>query len=408
MPQAAVTHEIGHLLGLSHPDEVPSTATGRPGAPGGVNVQLAHNLSSGLFDCLDPWASVAPRDGLVPPANGADTTRESVMRTLTQFNPNVCLFADDLEALSVLYPDCSDAALTTPVCFPTSKYIGIARFFGVTFVPIFVACVCVVLLNYAVQVQQHRKVAKVNAKAYEMELARDDEISTMVTYIVKQREKELRKKYKLVPHRHGGSVAPDDGVGDDHADHLAHKEGRRALRTRDIRRDIEVLKRSQAHRRMSVSSDELTGHAHGHDEGPESMVYAQPPPQQQLNHRLPPPQQWLPRNGPLSLNGAPPPSADGSVNSYGARPPHYGAQFGGAPPPSPYATQPCMPNELAVLPPADNAYPPVPANGYGAPPPPAYTTQPTGGPLHGYATQPGIPNGRQMLPPIGSHKHTGL
>ena len=171
--QAAATHEIGHVLGLSHPDNVadslcthsaacsatpgsnsfheylstgsrwnadqPPPSPPPPLAPPGATIPpyapsvLGANRSD---SCMTPWAGV--RDGVpadCPPCRECldcanccddDGVRPSIMKAFTQHNPRVCLSADDLEALNVLYPDCSHA-ITTPVCYKFEHNIGYVR-----------------------------------------------------------------------------------------------------------------------------------------------------------------------------------------------------------------------------------------------------------------------------------------
>jgi len=146
--EAAVVHEVGHTLGLSHPDSVPATADGPPsGRPGGQNVYLTNGPgASGSydysgFDCNNPWAQVNETVYSTDP-------RPSIMRTLTQHNPEVCLFPDDLEALNVLYPDCAASRITKPVCYRADRFIGLFRLLAWTFVPV----VCTMLFTIGLDV----------------------------------------------------------------------------------------------------------------------------------------------------------------------------------------------------------------------------------------------------------------
>ena len=270
--EAAATHEIGHVLGLSHPDEVAATAPGRPGMPGGENAMLSANLTNG-FDCNNPWASAMAHPG------GNNDTKESIMRTLTQHNPRVCITEDDLEALNVLYPDCSQSMITTPVCYYAPKYIGWARFFGLTFVPILVTCASVIMLNECVRRRSAHKMKKIEDDLMDERMKRDDEVKKMVTHIVAQREKELRREYRRRGRR--GKVQPGDdddvGAGALDAPGLQKPKSRFAmavkkkLEAKDIEQQIEQLKTDRTHDRpplphslssMGASSMELIGHDH--------------------------------------------------------------------------------------------------------------------------------------------------
>ena len=113
--EGAATHEVGHVLGLSHPDYPRE----------GENVwqdQMANGVPMGPGVCEYPWDGV--RVGTPPAARLAELgetleasgVRDSIMEAFTQHNPSVCLTADDLEALNTLYPVCEGAISTSPVC----------------------------------------------------------------------------------------------------------------------------------------------------------------------------------------------------------------------------------------------------------------------------------------------------
>ena len=107
--EAAATHEVGHVLGLWHPDD-----TGL-----GANAVRNSGGVAATGGCEHPW------DGVSEAAAGAGL-QPSIMEALTQNNPMVCLAQDDLDALNVLYPECTHA-LSTPVCLKAQHYIGWVR-----------------------------------------------------------------------------------------------------------------------------------------------------------------------------------------------------------------------------------------------------------------------------------------
>ena len=145
--EAAAMHEIGHVLGLSHPDEFVGMTEppGRPGAPIGQNVALTGSIAG--LNCEAPWESVAALDY-------TSESRSSIMKALTQHNPRICLAPDDLEALNVLYPDCSPSRITIPVCWYPQRFTGVARFLAWTLVPIFFVMVFVISVNECVRMRQ--------------------------------------------------------------------------------------------------------------------------------------------------------------------------------------------------------------------------------------------------------------
>jgi len=143
--EAAATHEIGHLLGLGHPDlaglEVRSGFGGGSSAAGSAAGSGASNVYTAFF--ATPSAGAASRypnastsltlwdtvtAGLPPDAtiNRATGQRQSIMDSFTAHNPHVCLSADDVEGLNTLYP-VSSGAVVDPLCLKSPLYIGFIR-----------------------------------------------------------------------------------------------------------------------------------------------------------------------------------------------------------------------------------------------------------------------------------------
>jgi hypothetical protein len=127
--EAAILHEAGHFLGLSHPDYVPnnlvadvSTYNPAPNPSNTYQEELANGVrlyESGSCSVLSLWEGT--REGTPPNVSteavstpgvhwGSQRVRNSVMEAFTQHNPSPCLYDDDVEALNVLYPDCSPAS----------------------------------------------------------------------------------------------------------------------------------------------------------------------------------------------------------------------------------------------------------------------------------------------------------
>jgi hypothetical protein len=91
-------HEIGHILGLNHPDKM-STVAGYPVGNNSYHAYLASNDGMEPFSkpgfpadvCSNPWAHV--RSGVWPGAKDIDAAsglRSSVMLSFTAQNPKAC------------------------------------------------------------------------------------------------------------------------------------------------------------------------------------------------------------------------------------------------------------------------------------------------------------------------------
>lgn len=150
VPGRRVSLQVGHVLGLSHPDSVATSLDKSVSGPAGQNVYASNLLNGKRMStdngCMRPWdsvvAGVPPNDPSVPEGG----VRPSIMKALTQHNPRVCLSEDDLEALNTLYPDC-ETAITLPVCFKTDHNIGWVRFFVWSVCPVVLMLLMLVCLN---------------------------------------------------------------------------------------------------------------------------------------------------------------------------------------------------------------------------------------------------------------------
>jgi hypothetical protein len=116
--EAAAVQGIGHILGLNHPDHGNSTGSNAhthsalTASNNGMRPYDSKGFPSDI--CQNPWKHVV--DGAYNQSDdlNADTNvRESVMYTLTEHNPKVCLTSDDMEAIYTIYPLCNGRALPT-------------------------------------------------------------------------------------------------------------------------------------------------------------------------------------------------------------------------------------------------------------------------------------------------------
>jgi len=168
--EGAAVHEIGHALGLGHPntarEEVDQTFFNIFGTKGDnvYNSRLAAGLGYTGATCLDPWLDVfnnTPADALIDSVGcnrgyndetitGCVGIRDSVMEAFTQNNPSVCLAPDDLEGIQTLYPDCA-MSVTTPVCYRVNLNLGFVRISVFVLVPTLIALGCVILMQAMIQ-----------------------------------------------------------------------------------------------------------------------------------------------------------------------------------------------------------------------------------------------------------------
>jgi len=129
--EAAASHEVGHALGLYHPDQA---------APKGTNLRLSldESLANSRTDpstgalatsvvpgavgsswsCLSPWANAA--------VDNDTEVLDSLMKAFTQAPPGVCVRQDDLDGLNTLYPPCENA-VSSPQCWKSEQYLGLVR-----------------------------------------------------------------------------------------------------------------------------------------------------------------------------------------------------------------------------------------------------------------------------------------
>lgn len=178
--QATATHEIGHFLGLGHPDNIPDNwvKDAYAGPKAGVNsyhedLAKSKRPTPGVT-CLSMWDKVKAG---VPPGAAVDPTlaaqgiqvRNAQMEAYTQKdNPDTCLKEDDLEALNVLYPDCGEAVLISNVCDKVHLNLGRVRLMIYVLTPGLVGLVAVVCCSSCFHRWQRRKTERLERKKSEL------------------------------------------------------------------------------------------------------------------------------------------------------------------------------------------------------------------------------------------------
>ena len=164
--EAAMLHEIGHFLGLGHPDNVPSEVLENANLYNpSVNDTAATLLSYHTIvaaggaltsaNCGNVWRSVVggvPEDSdeLEHSETYGYNFRGSVMEAFTQHNPRPCLTKDDVEAISVLYPDCLNATSRqggVVTCHIMNHNIGLVRVTVYVVFPLLFAFIFIVLFS---------------------------------------------------------------------------------------------------------------------------------------------------------------------------------------------------------------------------------------------------------------------
>jgi hypothetical protein len=181
---AAATHEIGHVLGLTHPDSEASRGTNywyvrdpyRAAVAAGSPYGTSPSLADMRINCTHPWQSVAlwPNSSALREqhiSQGVPAAREArdfatwaqsgrgicasevrtpswqtIMATFTFNNPHTCIFQDDLDALNVLYPVCADA-VQRPQCDQSRTFLGLVRLAAYVGLPVLVALLSMILVH---------------------------------------------------------------------------------------------------------------------------------------------------------------------------------------------------------------------------------------------------------------------
>lgn len=156
--EAAAAHQIGHLLGLAHPN-MPAGAQLEPEY---ASSAAAHNLSANYYNgllagggvmnasnCLHVWDEVRAGvpEGVVYEERGG---RTSMMERFTgaHLPTGACLRQDDYEALLTLYPVCATHGVpTAPVCNNAPLNLGLLAVLTAVSAPFLLAIVTAAVLK---------------------------------------------------------------------------------------------------------------------------------------------------------------------------------------------------------------------------------------------------------------------
>ena len=134
-----LAHEIGHLLGFHHPDQLAS-----------MNLRATSPMDAST--CHNPLAHVE----LSTPVEGADT----LMNSVAAHRPTTCLTADDLEGLNFLYPACGESVAREPVCTKPARLTGWLRLLTAVMVPYSLVTLLVMSAQNIVRWCQRKHVQK--------------------------------------------------------------------------------------------------------------------------------------------------------------------------------------------------------------------------------------------------------
>jgi len=142
--QSAAVHEIGHVLGLGHPNTAEKevcTSYGYCNALPGENVYNAAlngkdadgnwvSVRMNEATCQFPWDDVRPFDSAADMGWGVhpvSDVRHAQMHAFTNAYQQACISHDDLEAINTIYPTCK-YAISEPICVPLPGFgLGVAR-----------------------------------------------------------------------------------------------------------------------------------------------------------------------------------------------------------------------------------------------------------------------------------------
>jgi len=148
--EGTAAHEIGHVLGFTHPDVYPqyNRVAERPFSPQACCARSSYpEGDGGEFSWMDKLSCGEGGSGTTKGAVRFDSTdpgiNETLMYHLTTFKSRVCLTTNDLAGLLFHYPVCRDELIHTgePVCVKSRRNIGYLRLLEAVGPPFFIASI---------------------------------------------------------------------------------------------------------------------------------------------------------------------------------------------------------------------------------------------------------------------------
>lgn len=124
--EAAVAHEVGHVLGFGHPDDIPE-----------INLVAGNDCAVSNATCTAPFQCAAYQNYV--------ESDKSIMHSLTRHAPVACLAQADLDGLHFLYPLCDELLPQTVACVKSRRLTGWIRLALVAGVPFFLAVLLIML-----------------------------------------------------------------------------------------------------------------------------------------------------------------------------------------------------------------------------------------------------------------------
>jgi hypothetical protein len=250
--EAAAVHEIGHILGFNHPDQV-GTIDGYPEGCSSHNAKLASMdgsvpyLAPGQPEdlCMNPWKysvcgpwQEAIDAGEVDPDTGV---RNSIMEAFTEHNPQTCLLPDDIESLNVMYPICTGRDMSYDTverwnCGKSDLNIGWVRvlvYIGVPVALMFMGLTMTLSCLKHHEERKHKKMedhmaqTKVEAKKAKKEAAKQERRATVMAEALEEQ------------------VRTEDARVEERAQQLAAEKIQALQRRKQAQKEVDTVRQEQ-------------------------------------------------------------------------------------------------------------------------------------------------------------------